>query len=104
MPRQSLRIILITAVICLALIAVPVTLTWQQTQQERINRKLISDIRRLDAEAVTTDLERGADPNTRSNPDAPSVFVQRLQGLIQRAPAIPEVETALNEAISVPDD
>ena len=104
MPRQRLRIILITAVICLALIAVPVALTWQQTQQERINRQLIAAVRRLDPDAVTAALERRADPNTRSNPDAPSVFVQRVQTWLQRAPTTPpEAETALNEALSAKD-
>lgn len=101
MPRQRRRIVLTTAVICLVLIALPFMLTWPQTQMERLNRQLIAAIRVLDADAVEAALKRRADPNTRSNPDAPSVYVQRVQRWFRRDTAIqPEADTALNEALS----
>src|SRR5260221_10889536 len=62
----------------IALISLPVWLTYRAVQQEQRNQALMAAIKRSDAKAVCVLLASGADPKARDEPRRPLSFWQAL--------------------------
>jgi hypothetical protein len=93
---------LIPATIIIFLVALPCIWFARQYGQVKLNRELIADIKRLDADEVDTLLDSGADPSTRETSHKHESIWQRLRALLH-PPTSAISETALMSALTSSD-
>src|SRR5579862_5927398 len=84
MNRRTTLIGFFCAVLAL-FVVVPSALVWREYRQAQLNRDLLVAAKKMDASAVLSLLDRGADANTHDFNEYPRVsFLCRLQGLWHR--------------------